>query len=215
MVKKYIYYIYELISLKLHYILSELERFIANVETKGENANNLKRQLLNVCFRAGNLEKTLQVISKLEAENFTIPTGIWAQLIDLYAIEGKTAEALVQYEKMKTKDPEFILDNLKTVHIVKLLINEERFDEAIKFLECNKKVELVSDTELSFSYTSTVWRLLNTLAEAGSGDKLQQLFDTLVSGNYIYPTNVLLGPLIKVSLCSVFYGIVDINLYIS
>ncbi|XP_050321595.1 leucine-rich PPR motif-containing protein, mitochondrial [Bactrocera neohumeralis] len=180
--------------------VDELERFIANVEAKGENANNLKRQLLVACFRAGNLEKTLQVIAKLEAENFTIPTGIWAQLIDLYAIEGKTAEALEQYEKMKTKDPEFVLDNLKTVHIVKLLINEERFDEAIKFLERNKKVDLVVDSEGSFNYTSTVWRLLNTLAEAGSADKLQKLFDTLKDGNYIYPTNVLLGPLIKVHL---------------
>uniref|UniRef100_A0A0A1WFA5 Leucine-rich PPR motif-containing protein, mitochondrial n=1 Tax=Zeugodacus cucurbitae TaxID=28588 RepID=A0A0A1WFA5_ZEUCU len=180
--------------------VDELERFIANVEAKGENANNLKRQLLNACFRAGNLEKTLQVIAKLEAENYTIPTGIWAQLIDLYAIEGKTAEALEQYEKIKTKDTEFLLDNLKTVHITKLLIDEERFDEAIKFLERNKKAELVSDADGSFSYTSTVWRLLNTLAEAGSADKLQQLFDTLVGGNYIYPTNVLLGPLIKVHL---------------
>lgn len=174
----------------------------------------MKRQLLNACLRAGHLEKTLQVISKLEAENFTIPTGIWAQLIDLYAVEGKTAEALQQYEKIKTEDPQFLLDNLKTVHIVKLLINEERFDEAIQFLERNKKTELVSDTEGSFIYTSTVWRVLNMLAETGSADKMQQLFDILVGGNYIYPTNVLLGPLIKVYLCSVLHGIVVINSYI-
>ncbi|XP_054742086.1 leucine-rich PPR motif-containing protein, mitochondrial [Anastrepha obliqua] len=180
--------------------VEELERFIANVETKGDNANNLKRQLLNACFRSGNLEKTLQVIEKLEVEKFTISVGIWAQLIDLYATENKTSEALKQYEKIKADNPEFVLDNLKSVHIANLLINEERFDEAIKFLERNKKPELVTDNEGSFNYISVVWRLLNTLAEAGEADKLQQLFDTLVGGNYIYPTNVLLGPLIKVHL---------------
>ncbi|CAD6999056.1 leucine-rich PPR motif-containing protein, mitochondrial [Ceratitis capitata] len=180
--------------------IDELERFITNVEAKGENANNLKRQLLNACFRAGNLEKTLQVIAKLEADKFTIPIGIWAQLIDLYATESKTAEALELYEKMKSKEPEFVLDNQKTVHISQLLINEERFDDAIKFLERNKKEEVIPDNEGSFNYTSTVWRLLNNLAESGRAEQLQKLFDVLVAGNYIYPNNVILGPLIKVHL---------------
>ncbi|XP_067623165.1 leucine-rich PPR motif-containing protein, mitochondrial isoform X2 [Eurosta solidaginis] len=180
--------------------VEELKRFIANVGTKGDKANNLKRQLLSACFRTGNLGMTLEVIEKLEAEGFNIPNGVWAQLIDLYATENKSAEALEQYEKLKAKDSEFVLDNLKTVHVAKLLIEEERFDEAIKFLERNKKEELLPDGEGSFNYTSTVWRLLNSLAEAGNADKLQKLFDTLVGGNYICPTNILLGPLIKVHL---------------
>ncbi|XP_017471472.1 PREDICTED: leucine-rich PPR motif-containing protein, mitochondrial isoform X2 [Rhagoletis zephyria] len=162
--------------------VEELERFIANIEAKG------------------NLDKTLQVIAKLEAEKFTIPIGIWAQLIDLYAMENKTVEALELYAKIKARDNQFVLDNLKTVNIAKLLIVEERFEEALEFLDRNKKSELIAETEGSFSYTSTVWRLLNTIAEAGNAEKLQQLFDALVGGKYIYPTNVLLGPLIKVHL---------------
>jgi len=47
---------------------------------------------------------------------------------------------------------------------------------------------------------STVWRILNSLAEAGEPEKLRKIFDALVAANYVVPTNVLLGPLIKVHL---------------
>lgn len=178
----------------------ELERFIVNVEAKGDNANNIKRQLLNACFRSQNLGKTLQVIEKLEAEKYQIPIGIHAQLIDLYTHHKKSAEALETYGKLKAKDATFKLDNLKAVHLAELLLQEERVEEAYKVLEDNRKDAPIAESEGSFNYVSTVWRLLNSLAEAGQSEKLRKLFDALVAANYIVPTNVLLGPLIKVHL---------------
>lgn len=180
--------------------INELERFIVNVEGKGENANNIKRQLLNACFRSQNLEKTLQVIEKLEAEKFQIPVGIYAQLIDLNTHHKKSSEALEIYGKLKAKDATFQLDNLKAVRLADLLLQEERVDAAFKILEENKKEVPVAEAEGSYNYMSTVWRILNSLAEAGQPERLRKLFDVLVGANYIVPTNVLLGPLIKVHL---------------
>ncbi|KAH8237964.1 hypothetical protein KR032_009124 [Drosophila birchii] len=180
--------------------IDELERFIVNVEAKGDNANNIKRQLLNACFRSQNLEKTLQVIEKLDTEKYQIPIGIHAQLIDLYTHHRRSAEALETYGKLKAKDAAFQLDNLKAVRLADLLLQEEREAEAYKVLEDNKKDAPISETEGSFNYVSTVWRILNALAEAGQAEKLRTLFDALVAANYIVPTNVLLGPLIKVHL---------------
>ncbi|XP_017021796.1 leucine-rich PPR motif-containing protein, mitochondrial [Drosophila kikkawai] len=180
--------------------IDELERFIVNVEAKGDNANNIKRQLLNACFRSQNLEKTLQVIEKLETEKYQIPIGIHAQLIDLYTHHRRSAEALEAYGKLRAKDAAFKLDNLKAVRLADLLLQEEREAEAYKVLEDNKKDAPISETEGSFNYVSTVWRVLNSLAEAGQAEKLRKLFDALVAANYIVPTNVLLGPLIKVHL---------------
>lgn len=171
-----------------------------NVEGKGENANNIKRQLLNACFRSQNLEKTLQVIEKLEAEKFQIPVGIYAQLIDLNTHHKKSSEALEIYGKLKAKDATFQLDNLKAVRLADLLLQEERVDAAFKILEENKKEVPVAEAEGSYNYMSTVWRILNSLAEAGQPERLRKLFDVLVGANYIVPTNVLLGPLIKVHL---------------
>ncbi|XP_017094537.2 leucine-rich PPR motif-containing protein, mitochondrial [Drosophila bipectinata] len=180
--------------------IDELERFIANVEAKGDNANNIKRQLLNACFRSQNIEKTLQVIAKLESEKFQIPVGIYAQLIDLYTHHKRSSEALETYAQLKAKDASFKLDNLKAVRLADLLLQEERDDAAFKVLEENKKDAPVSESEGSFNYVTTAWRTLNSLAEAGQAERLTKLFDALVAANYIVPTNVLLGPLIKVHL---------------
>ncbi|KAH8324400.1 hypothetical protein KR074_006666 [Drosophila pseudoananassae] len=180
--------------------IDELERFIANVEAKGDNANNIKRQLLNACFRSQNIEKTLQVIAKLESEKFQIPVGIYAQLIDLYTHHKRSSEALETYAQLKAKDASFKLDNLKAVRLADLLLQEERDDAAFKVLEENKKDAPVSESEGSFNYVTTAWRTLNSLAEAGQAERLAKLFDALVAANYIVPTNVLLGPLIKVHL---------------
>ncbi|TMW54433.1 hypothetical protein DOY81_000425 [Sarcophaga bullata] len=180
--------------------VDELERFIANVEAKGENTNNLKRHLLNASFRSKNLEKTLQIIENLENEKYSLGSGAYAQLIDLYTHHNRVSDALATYEKTKAKDSEFHLDNLKTMGVVELLIKEERFDEALKFLENNKKVQAVADIDSNYNYNSKVWRILNALAESGDADKLQNIFNALVQGNYVVPTNVLLGPLIKVHL---------------
>ena len=180
--------------------VDELERFIANVEAKGENTNNLKRHLLNASFRGKNLEKTLQIIENLENEKYSLGSGAYAQLIDLYTHHNRVSDALATYEKTKAKDSEFHLDNLKTIGVVELLIKEERLDEALKFLESNKKVQAVADIDSNYNYNSKVWRILNALAESGDANKLQNIFNALVQGNYIVPTNVLLGPLIKVHL---------------
>lgn len=182
-------------------LFAELERFIKNVEAKGENANNIKRQLLSACFRAQNLEKTLEVIERLEQEKFQIPIGVHAQLIDLYTHLKRSSDALAQYTKLRTADGNFKLDNLKAVRLADLLLQEERDAEALQLLKDNAKEALFNEAEGgSFNYANTVWRVLNSIAESGNAERLKRVFDTLIEGNYVLPTNVLLGPLIKVHL---------------
>ncbi|ALC40190.1 bsf [Drosophila busckii] len=180
--------------------IDELERFIKNVEAKGENGNNIKRQLLNACFRSQNLERTLQVIERLEQEKFQIPIGIYAQLTDLYTHHKRSSDALAQYKKLREADANFKLDNFKAVRLADLLLQEEREKEAMQLLQENQKENVTAEGEGSFNYVSTIWRLLNSMAESGNAEQLQRVFDVLIAGNYMQPTNVLLGPLIKVHL---------------
>ncbi|KAH8271898.1 hypothetical protein KR044_009914 [Drosophila immigrans] len=179
--------------------IDELERFIKNVEAKGENANNIKRQLLSACFRSHNLEKTLEVIERLNQEKFQIANGIYAQLVDLYTHHKRSSDALAQCSKLREGDANFKLDNLKTVRLAELLLQEERVEETLELLKANAKESLHNESEgSSFNYVSTVWRILNSIAESGNAEKLKRIFDALVESNYVAPTNVLLGPLIKV-----------------
>lgn len=173
------------------------EKLIARMEEKGENAKSLKRQLLVSAIRSKNIEKTEEVIERLKAEGYTLTSGVYAQLVDLYATSDKIEEALNAYKKIRETDPEFELDEIKMIKIVQAFVNAERIDEAIKFLEENKPSEL---DEKAFNYQSTCWRLLNSLAEKGKKAELDKIFNALVTFGYIVPNNVLLGPLIKVHL---------------
>lgn len=179
--------------------IAQIERLITTVEGKGENAKSLKRHLLSACFKSKDLNKTEEIINKLKDEGYVIATGVYAQLIELYCHHSKLDQAISVLNDIKSKEPDFILDDMKTIKIVSLLIDEDKIDEALNILESNKKEEKKTE-EINFNYKAGCWRLLNSLAEAGKLSHLQKIFDSLVKNNYIEVNNIMLGPLVKVHL---------------
>lgn len=175
-----------------------IERLISRMEEKGENTKGLKRQLLVAAIRSRNIEKSEEIIEKLKAEGFILTSGVYAQLIDLYASADKLDQAIETLKTIRKTDPEFVLDEVKLVKIAQAFLNADRVDEAVKFLEENQLKEIPN--EKKFSYQTTCWRLLNSLAEKGKAPEVQKVFDALVANNYVVPNNVLFGPLIKVHL---------------
>lgn len=177
----------------------KIERLIQNLEEKGENTKGLKRMLLVSAIRSRNIEKSEEIIERLKAEGYILSSGVYAQLIELYASADKIEQALDAYKKIRETDPEFHLDEIKSVKVAQAFVNADRVEESIKFLEANKPKENLED-EKAFNYQSTCWRLLNSLADQGRAADLQKIFDALVSNGYIIPNNVLLGSLIKAHL---------------
>lgn len=176
--------------------IPQLERLITNLDAKRENTNGLKRQLLTLYTRAKELEKTENLLKTLESENFTYTTGVYAQLIDLYAHHEKFDEVMKMYHKFIELEPNSSIDDLKILKIANLMITNNKFDDAIKFL--NEQAHRKADR--SYNYSALVWRMFNSLAEKGETDQLNTLFDTLVKNDLIDVNNVILGPLIKVHL---------------
>ncbi|KAL5281307.1 LRPPRC family protein [Megaselia abdita] len=160
--------------------------------------NYLKRCLINACFDTKDLGKIEQVLKDLQQTGFTIPSGAKAQLIDLYCNLERIDDALNLYTEEKSKKSDFQLDAIKTLKMADLIFKQGNSDKAIAFLIENKKESL--NDEISFVYKNTVWKLLNNLAETGNADLLKKVFDVLESNNYLKPSNVVLGPLIKVHL---------------
>lgn len=176
--------------------IEELERFIANVEAKGENTQNLIRFLFTACCRNKNLNKALEVMKNMETSGSSITSGMKAQLIDLYVQHERLQDALDCHNQMKAINKDFLLDNIKMIGVIELFLKENRFEDALKFLNDNKRESV--EVENNYNYSGKVWRVLNSLADRGEAEQLRQLFDALVNGNYIVPTNIILGPLIKV-----------------
>lgn len=177
--------------------VEQLERMIEQQTAKGENVKGLKRFLLSACFKSKDLPKTEQVIARLETEGYVMTSGVYAQLIDLYTQLDKPDKAIETFDRIRAKEPDFILDDFKTVRVAGVLINAGKVDEAVKFLEANKKTEKSTEAR-SFNYTATCWRILNSLADAGNATDLQRTFEALEQNNFAEVNNALLGPLVKV-----------------
>lgn len=176
----------------------EWERVINKVNEKGGNSNAIKREWLISAIRLKDIAKTEEIVSQLKAEGYVLGNGVYAQMIELYALEDRPDDALALLRSLRETDPELTLDELKVLKVVHSLVNAERYDEAIKFVEENKAKELKE--EKSFNHQNTCWRILNSMAEKGKAEELNKLFEALVASSIIFPNNSLLGPLIKVHL---------------
>ncbi|XP_060530325.1 leucine-rich PPR motif-containing protein, mitochondrial [Cylas formicarius] len=178
--------------------IQQLEILIKNLESKGQDTKGLKRKLFTLYYRAKDLEKMEYLLEDLKKQDFVINSGIYAQMLDIYAYKGMLEQALEQYEKLKQMAvDQFVLDEGKVINLAHLLARNGRFDDAIKLLE-----ETSVDTKLgsNYNYFGQVWRFLNYLAEEGRVDELNQLFDVLLRKELIEVNNGCLGPLIKVHL---------------
>uniref|UniRef100_A0A182VTL9 Pentacotripeptide-repeat region of PRORP domain-containing protein n=1 Tax=Anopheles minimus TaxID=112268 RepID=A0A182VTL9_9DIPT len=183
----------------------QLERLIDDLEARKENANAVKSQLIRSVIRSNDIAKTKEVLQKLESENYVISAGVYGLVIDMFASNGNVEEAFEQLASVKAKQPDFTLDRVKVVRLAHGLLERERFDDALRFLEEHapstaEPVKDDSQREVDFVYNSACWRLLNTLAEKGHVQQVTQMFDHLLSKGYITPQNIFLGSLIKVHL---------------
>ncbi|XP_050076567.1 leucine-rich PPR motif-containing protein, mitochondrial [Anopheles maculipalpis] len=183
----------------------QLERLITDLESRKENTNGVKSQLIRSVIRANDVAKTKEVLQKLESENYVISPGVYGLTIDMYAANGKVEEAFELLKSVKARQPDFMLDRVKVARLAQCLLEAERFDEALRFLEENAPSATESgkdegQREVDFVYNSACWRLLNTLAEKGNVQQVNQLFEQLLGKGYITPQNIFLGSLVKVHL---------------
>lgn len=178
----------------------QLETFIKQIESKeGGNAKGIKRFLLAAAIKKRDLEKTEEILRRLEGEGYLLTTGVNAQLIDLYVHHEKLDEAYAMLTNIRAKEPDFVLDMMKAVRLVSLLEKNDRHEDALRILDEHRRApddERIDEN--TFNYKTTCWRLLNSLAEAGKEKELDAIFESLIRNEYVEVNNILLGPLVKV-----------------
>ncbi|XP_037041583.1 leucine-rich PPR motif-containing protein, mitochondrial-like [Bradysia coprophila] len=180
---------------------SDLHDLIRQKEAKGEYTKGYQWALLQSHLKANDVQKTEELIEKLvKSTGFVLTTPTYSQLIDLYCTNNDLDKALAVYAEIKSKEPDFVLDILKTIKIVHGLVTTNRINEAIEFLKAGRVQDQKLKDNLNVLYNSLCWRLLNHLAEKGKDADLTDVFNALEENNFIKVNNVLLGLLIKVHL---------------
>ncbi|CAG9765541.1 unnamed protein product [Ceutorhynchus assimilis] len=187
---------------KVHYTpyhqmnVLQLEKLIENLESKNLDCLGYNRRLLTLYHREGNLEKMKTLLAKLQnIPAFDFGSGIHAILMDTLAQHGHLEEAMEEFNKVKELEKDsFKLDESKCVRLAGLMAKNGQIERAIQFLEespCDKG-------ERSYSYTSLVWRIFNSMAEEGRQEDLTKFFEALLEKDYLDVNTIILGPLIKV-----------------
>lgn len=179
--------------------VSSLEKMIEQKVALGENVKGLQRALMQAHYKANDIQKYEELFEKLSTSDFVLTSGLYSQRIELLCNNNDIDKALAVHSEIKTKEPDFVLDDNKTMKLVQAFVANDRIDEAVEFLKSNKKAEKSKD-ERSHYYNHGCWNVLNILAEKGRDADLTKVFNALDENNFIEPNNVLLGPLIKVHL---------------
>lgn len=176
----------------------ELEQLIAQLKNReGANVNRLQKQLLTTYIQDNNVPKVNSYLQELKASNFEISPAVYAQLFEFYCTNNDIEKARQCHAEILAQNPDFVLNKYKLVVMAYALVKGNRFDEAITFL---KESKFADDSETGYMLNSKCWQILNTLAEEKDVAKVKEMTNTLITHNYTEPSNVLLGPTIKVHL---------------
>lgn len=178
---------------------AQLEAQLVTMKNKGnQNVTRLQKQLLSAYIKDNNVNKLNSFLEELKSSDFELTTATLAQLFEFYCENDEIQRAEACREQIKEKSPEFVLNQYKLVNMAFALVRANRIDEAIQYLKDNKEAESLESS--SFMVNSKCWQMLNILAEQKNDAKVTEMTNVLMENNYIVPSNVILGPSIKVHL---------------
>ncbi|XP_039283896.1 leucine-rich PPR motif-containing protein, mitochondrial [Nilaparvata lugens] len=176
------------------------------LEAKGENTNGIKKQLLALYCSTDDVERAESYFKELKSEGYFLTAGMYAMMIEKYLDSKSHDKAFEMLNELREKEPDIKLDNIKSVKVATGLIESDRLQDALLFLQTQKREEgdlsKEAQKDKPFAYNVICWRLLNTIAEKGDADGTRQVFDALVDNGFIQVSNMFLGPLVKAHLVS-------------
>ncbi|OWR46509.1 hypothetical protein KGM_200493 [Danaus plexippus plexippus] len=179
---------------------AQLEQLLEQLKAKeGKNVNRLQKQVITEYIKENNVEKVSSIVEDLKkSPDFEINLSTLARLFEFYCDNDMIEKAMEVKSQIAAKDKEFQLNKYKLVLMANALVRANRIDEAIQFLNDNKGSE--NPDTVSFVLKSKIWQMLNNLAEQKDIEKVKLMTKTLLENNYVEPSNVILGPSIKVHL---------------
>ncbi|XP_022120292.2 leucine-rich PPR motif-containing protein, mitochondrial [Pieris rapae] len=173
----------------------QLENLIKKVQSQGGNVGRLQKQLLITYMEENNIAKLDNYLTELKSSNFELSMTTLTQLYEVYLENDMIEKANEIHTQILNKNPEFVINRFKKVMMAEALIRANKFDEAIQYLKDHKPTD---DITSNFALNAKCWQVLNGVCEEKDVAKIKTLTETLINNNYIEPSNVLLGPLIKV-----------------
>lgn len=180
--------------------IEDLENHLTELKSKGLNTRGVLRRLMMMHCRKKNLERVIELKKEFDSQNSFYTGSIYAQLMELFVYHGKLDDALNCKSLLEKMEPDFPLDTHKVINLATLLIENDKYDDAIKLIEDHHK-KFGLNKRIGEGLERNITRLLTTIADKGNVDFVKKMFEILVvKYNYTEVSNIVLGPLVKVHL---------------
>ncbi|XP_030767490.1 leucine-rich PPR motif-containing protein, mitochondrial isoform X2 [Sitophilus oryzae] len=176
--------------------LQSLECHLIELEEKKMETRGVIRRLIQVHAKDGNLQRIQELQTKLSELGYESSAGMKSSIMHNFVLGGYVEEALNIYKDIKSLHPDFLLDSFKFIDLAALLFKNDRFDEALHILESEP---LNRDDIDSRSIQRNCRELLNSCTKF---EDMMNIFNLLVKRKLCNPTNVMLGPLVRIHLNS-------------
>ncbi|KAM3967869.1 leucine-rich PPR motif-containing protein, mitochondrial [Aphomia sociella] len=174
-----------------------LKAHLNELEAKGMNTRGVLRKLLQQYCREGNLAAAKEIAEKCQQEGVCLSAGMKAAIFDLHVKLGELDLAEMALGDLNKSSPNFTLDEYKVIDFATLMVYRKKIDQAFELInEQSKKRHIVGGRGISMN----CWRLLDATAAHGSHQHTRRMFELLTSLKYCKPSNIMLGPLIRVHL---------------
>ncbi|XP_028159068.1 leucine-rich PPR motif-containing protein, mitochondrial-like isoform X1 [Ostrinia furnacalis] len=174
-----------------------LRAHLNELEAKGMNTRGVLRKLLQQYCRDGNLAEARKIAEKCQKEGVFLSAGMKAAIFDLHVKLGELDLAEIALADLNKTSPNFTLDEFKVIDFATLMVYRKKIEQAFELInEQSKKRRIVGGRSIAMN----CWRLLDATAAHGTHLETIKMFDMLTSLRYCKPSNVLLGPLIRVHL---------------
>ncbi|KAJ8736098.1 hypothetical protein PYW08_006754 [Mythimna loreyi] len=174
-----------------------LRAHLSELEAKGMNTRGTLRRLLQQYCREGNLNCAREIAAKCQKEGVFLSAGMKAAIFDLHVKLGELDLAEMALADLNKSSPNFTLDEYKVIDFATLMVYKKKINQAFDLInEQTKKRNVTGGRSIALN----CWRLLDATAAHGTHVDVHKMFDLLTSYKYCKPSNVMLGPLIRVHL---------------
>lgn len=187
--------------------IDALENHLIELRSQGMNTRGTERRLIIAyCKKTigkdsdSVVKRVQELMADLSNQGIMVSDATYASMMDMYANFGELEKALELKEKIS---PEFKIDAFKIINLAAALIKKERIDDALSLIQEQLQIDRPRrDEPAPASVERNVFKILNTAAEVTRDSELiKKLFEVVLPlVNVSKPTNVMMGPMIKVHL---------------
>ncbi|CAG9769248.1 unnamed protein product [Ceutorhynchus assimilis] len=177
--------------------LDGLECHLIELQEKNMQTRGVLRKLIQMHAAKGNAQRAKELRKHFLDSGYEESAGIKSSIMHSYILGGQLDEAMELYREVKIKHSDFNMDSFKFIDLVKLLIDNDRFDEGFVILQTEIR------NPITIRDTKVIERNCRELLSAcKTADQMDKIFKLLTENRLCKVSNAMLGPLIRIHLKS-------------